>query len=146
MIIRPHIILLISFTLLSSSVCAERYDLKFAGGVDTTISDIATGGLWEEGTSYGNWRLVVRNLGWEHTRSFLYLQWLKTDDENKEIVELYTMPIREFNTGNWRNIHKIEYKDNGFFVYYTNRGQDGVSKSRIEPDVPGKYKIVLTTR
>ncbi|UCE56667.1 MAG: hypothetical protein JSV31_14835 [Desulfobacterales bacterium] len=107
------------------------------------ISDIATGGLWDEGENYGTWRLIVRNLGWEHTRSFLYLQWLKTDDENKKVVELITIPIPEFNTGDWSNVQKIEYQNNGFYIYYTKRGQDGMSKSTLKPELPGKYKIIF---
>lgn len=143
MTIRLHVILLLTFTLISSSALANRYDLNFAGRVDTMISDIATGGLWDEGENYGTWRLIVRNLGWEHTRSFLYLQWLKTDDENKKVVELITIPIPEFNTGDWSNVQKIEYQNNGFYIYYTKRGQDGMSKSTLKPELPGKYKIIF---
>jgi len=134
---------LIIFTIVSASDSAGTFDINFAGGVDTAISDIATGGLWQQGSSYGNWRLIVRNLGWEHTRSFLYLQWLKIDEGKKEVRELLTIPIREFNTGDWRNIQKVEYQNNSFLIYYEIRGQEGANKATVEPALPGEYKINL---
>jgi hypothetical protein len=52
---------------------------------------------------------------------FLYLQWLKTDDENKKVVELITIPIPEFNTGDWSVVQEIEYQNNGLYILHKAR-------------------------
>ena len=90
---------------------------------------------------YGNWRVIVRNLGWEHTRSFLYLQWLKVDDKTNKIVVHKTIPIPEMNTGNWHNVNNVEYHNKSFIIYYTIRGQEVAQKSTLTPGLPGAYSI-----
>jgi len=120
---------------------ANEYHPDFRGKVDTTIIHVSTGGLWKEGDNYGNWRLVVRNHGWEHTRSFLYLQWLKTDDEKKEVKEIKTVQITEFNAGDWRNVLNVEYQNDVFIIYYVLRGREGIHRSILKPALPGKYKM-----
>lgn len=61
--------------LITIAASAHEFNADFRGGVDTTIVDISTGGLWEQGARYRRWRVIVRNRGWEHTRNLLYLQW-----------------------------------------------------------------------
>jgi len=140
---RHILFIFISFLFISVSAYADRFDTDFPGGLNTTISDVTTGGMWKENNTYGTWRLVGRNLGWEHTRSYLYLQWLKIDDTNKKITEYRTMPIQEFNDSNWQHVSKIKYKDQTFIINYTIRGEEGENVATLQPGLPGKYKIKL---
>jgi hypothetical protein len=129
--------------LLAIPALANEFDHGLKGELDTTIIHVSTGGLWKGGDNYGNWRLVVRNHGWEHTRSFLYLQWLKTYDKEKEVKEIKTVQITEFNTGDWRNVLNVEYRNDVFIIYYVLRGRDGFHHSILKPALPGKYKISI---
>ena len=140
---KSPILLCLSWLLFTSPASAGQLDQDFTGAADTTICHISTGGLWEQGEKYGSWRMIVSNLGWEHTRSYVYLQWLKTDDENKELTESKTIPIPEFNTGNWRNVLNIEYQNEAFAIYCILRDQEKIHKTILKPKVPGEYKIAF---
>lgn len=140
---RPPTLLLLSWVFFVLSASAAQLDPGFAGRADTTICHVSTGGLWEQGEKYGTWRVIVRNLGWEHTRSYIYLQWLKTDDEKKELIEIKTAPVPEFTTGNWRNVLNIEYQNEAFAIYYILRGRKKIHKAILKPKVPGEYKITF---
>ena len=60
--------------------CSEQQ--CYACDVDPLIWRVAGGGFWERSNNeYGNFRVIVRNEGWEHTRSLVYLQWLKSDEK-----------------------------------------------------------------
>lgn len=108
--------------------------------LDSDISFVITNGLWKEGDKYGRYRLVVKKLGQEHTRSFIYLQWLYLDKNAEEKV-LNSVPIDEFNTGDWRNFESAIFKKNKFTLNYTNRGRETDQKAILIPGSPGKYKI-----
>lgn len=139
-----HILsILISFFFISVSTYAEQYDTDFPGGLNSTISGVTTGGMWKENNTYGTWRLVARSLGWEHTRSYLYLQWLIIDDTNKKVSEYRTIPIQEFNDSNWHHVRNIKYKDQSFIINYTIRGEKAENVATIQPGLHGKYKIKL---
>ena len=86
---------------------------------------------------------IIRNLGWEHTRNYVYLQWLKTDDKNKKAIAFKTIPISEFNTGNWRTVRNVEYQNEAFAIYYIIRGRKKLDKAMLRPEVPGKYRITF---
>jgi hypothetical protein len=136
------IVLLLGWILINISASADQFDPEFEGGIDTTINEISTGGFWKDGMNYGKWRLIVRNFGWEHTRSFLYLQWLKIDDKNKVLIEFKTIPITEFNSGNWRNVIDVEYHDDDFAINYSLRGsREKIHKAILRPEMPGEYQI-----
>ena len=141
--LRLPVIILFCFNLFLTAAFADQSDHKFTGGVDTAISEICTGGFWEKSDNYGYWRLIVRNVGWELTRSYLYLQWLKIDENDKQVLEFKTMPISEFNSGKWMNVQKVEYKNDAFQIQYIMRNHDGFGKAELKPELPGKYKIVF---
>jgi len=130
-----------SILLFPGNLVANQHDTKFLNDVDTTIYHIVSGGFWEHEGDHGSWRLIARNLGWEHTKSYLYIQWLKADDEKQHIIELMTISISEFNEGNWRNIIKLEYSDNSFLIQYTVRSKESIEKAILVPGIPGKYKL-----
>jgi hypothetical protein len=66
---KSPILLLLSWILIATPASADQFNHSSAGGADTTTFHISTGGFWEQGKKYGTWRVIVRNLGWEHTRS-----------------------------------------------------------------------------
>ncbi len=137
MIKSSAIIFLLSFSL-HSVTQAEEYNPK---NLDGNISFVITHGLWEKGKQYGHYRLVVKNIGWGHTRSFIYLQWLHLNQE-KEITEIISsIPITEFNTEDWRNFISASFVKNKFILKYENRGRNTPQKATLIPGIPGKYKI-----
>jgi hypothetical protein len=136
-----RLIVLVSFIIGSGLAFADQSGTELLGSVNPTIYHVSTGGLWEGKKEYGNWRVIVRNLGWEHTRSFLYLQWLRVDDKTNKIVVHKTIPIPEMNTGNWHNVNNVEYHNKSFIIYYTIRGQEVAQKSTLTPGLPGAYSI-----
>jgi len=117
----------------------------FVESVDPTVEHVLSGGLWEDKDSYGRYRVVVQNLGWEHTRSYLYLQWLETHDDTETITELMSIPVSEFNEGGWRNVQRIDRDGNVFVLHYTARGNEDIRKALLRPGKPGKYAITLET-
>lgn len=138
-------VFLIAFLIIFSSLHLKAESKLFKGGIDPSIWRVVGGGLWEKNDDdYGNYRVVVQNLGWEHTRSYLYLQWLKTDDAKEEVVELKTISIPEFNDTNWLNVREVTYGDNAFDISYIVRGEEEkVRKAELRPALPGKYKFVF---
>ncbi len=67
--------------------------------VDEAVSDVATGGSWEEGGRSGVFRVVVRSGGRRNMRSDVILQWLRWDDRAEQPVEVKSVTIREVSRG-----------------------------------------------
>lgn len=113
--------------------------------LDTMIFTVATGGLWKHNQNYGNIRVVVQDVGWEHTRSIFYIQWLRTNDLTQTVEVFKTAPIRELNIENWVNIKNIErISGNGsakFKIWYFLRGEDKVTSSVLSVGNPTAYKL-----
>jgi hypothetical protein len=141
--LKALIILLFNCALIASPVLADQFDPELLDGIDTKVSHISSGGFWKQGENSGTCRAIVKNLCWEHTRSYIHLQWLKTDDEKKTLIEFVTIQIPEFNTGDWQNVLNIEYKNETFSIYYVLRNQKKIQIARLKPELPGKYKITL---
>jgi len=86
----------------------------------------------------------VKNEGWEHTRSLLYLQWLKADDQKKEIRVLEETAVSEFNNGGWFHVMNVELKDNAFLIAYVERGKEDLRRlAELRPAKPGIYRFVV---
>jgi hypothetical protein len=121
-----------------SSVQAEQFNPT---SLDTEISLVATNGIWREGERYGRYRFVVKKIGWEHTLSYIYLQWLHLDQDKKETVIISSKPIREFNTGDWRFFTSVSFENGKYIIKYENRGRETPQEAILIPGGPGKYKI-----
>jgi hypothetical protein len=67
--------------------------------VETSVSDVATGGSWQEGGQSGVYRIVVRSGGRRSLRSEVVLQWLKWDDRAEQPIEVRSAVIRELSRG-----------------------------------------------
>lgn len=75
---------------------------KNAGSVtplaaEPEVCDVAAGGSWEDQGSYGRCRIVVRLLGWETAGTFVYAQWLRSDEKTQQDVLLRSLPVAELN-------------------------------------------------
>ena len=67
--------------------------------VETSVSDVATGGSWQEGGQSGVYRIVVRGGGRRSLRSEVVLQWLKWDDRSEQPIEVRSAVVRELSRG-----------------------------------------------
>lgn len=67
--------------------------------VDSAVSDVATGGSWEEGGKSGPIRVVVRSGGRRNMKSEVVLQWLRWDDHSEQPIEVKSVPITELSRG-----------------------------------------------
>ena len=74
--------------------------------------------------------------------SFLYLQWLKINENNKDLKEFKTIPITEFNSGDWRSVINVNYQDNAIAILSSLRSsQKEIRKAILRPEIPGEYQI-----
>jgi hypothetical protein len=67
--------------------------------VDAAVSDVATGGSWEQGGRSGVFRVVVRSGGRRNLRSEVVLQWLEWTNRSEQPVEVKSVVIRELSRG-----------------------------------------------
>ena len=67
--------------------------------VDVAVSDVATGGSWQDGGQSGVYRIVVRSGGRRNLRSEVVLQWLKWDDRSEQPIEVRSAVVRELSRG-----------------------------------------------
>ena len=67
--------------------------------VETAVSDVATGGSWEEGGRSGVYRIVVRGGGRRNLRSEVVLQWLEWSDRSEQPIEVRSAVVRELSRG-----------------------------------------------
>jgi hypothetical protein len=111
--------------------------------VDPLVWRVAGGGFWERSNNeYGNFRIIVRNQGWEHTRSLVYLQWLKSDEKNETLDVLLSIAVPELNSGSWRNVSDIEYRNDAFIISFVSREEEDVVRTAfLQPRLPGDYGI-----
>ena len=109
--------------------------------IDTHIIYISMNGLWQDGEKSGRYRLVVTRFGWEHTRSFIYLQWIQIDDKKRETIIVKSLPIEEFNKKDWRYFDSAVFQNSVYTIEYQNRGRETPQKATLVPGLPGKYSI-----
>jgi hypothetical protein len=67
--------------------------------VETAVSDIATGGSWEENGQSGIIRVVVRSGGRRDLRSDVTLEWLRWDDHAEQPIPVKSVKIPELSRG-----------------------------------------------
>ena len=130
--------LIIVLALFATHAIAEESNPE---ALDSDISFVLTKGLWEVGEKNGRYRLVVKNLGWEHARSFVYLQWVYLDQKAEKSVVISSVSIGEFNKKDWRHFNSATYDKNKFILNYTNRGRGTAQKAILIPGEPGNYHI-----
>ncbi len=143
---REQLSILIFILLFLSTSFAAAPNVEFNGGLDTKVISVVSGGLWEKGENSGQVRIIVRNLGWEHTRSFFYIQWLRSNDSNQTVEEFATIPIPELNEGSWINSSKLERISNNqgtrFKLWYRVRGEEKDQSAILWVGDPEEYKLL----
>src|SRR6185503_2805620 len=114
--------------------------------VDEAVSDVATGGSWEEGGRSGVFRVVVRSGGRRNMRSDVILQWLRWDDRAEQPVEVKSVTIREVSRGgvivtgtrfdqeNGRSMAKLSV---------ANAVTGAAGEARVWPLAVGRYRAKL---
>ena len=133
------IVLTLGFVLLGGLKAEEVNTI----GLDTDISFVTTDGLWEVGQKYGRYRLVVKNVGWEHARSLIYLEWIYLDQNREETLVVKSVPIDEFNTGDWRHFRGASFVRNKYIIRYEKRGRETTRTAVLTPVNPGEYSIAI---
>ena len=61
--------------------------------LDPSVSNVVTGGYWEQGKQRGQYRIVVERRGWEHVWSSLRVEWLVEDPDKQEVRVLTSSSV-----------------------------------------------------
>jgi hypothetical protein len=60
------------------------------------VSQVVTGGRWQEGGHNGQYRMVASCGGWEHVRCEFFLQWVQDpEDQGKDPIVIAMIPVPE---------------------------------------------------
>jgi len=114
--------------------------------VDSAVSDVATGGSWEEGGRSGVFRVVVRSGGRRNLRSEVVLQWLRWDDRAEQPVEVKSVVIRELSRGGILvTATRIDQEDGRPLVKLNvaNAVTGASGEARVYPLGVGRYRAKL---
>ena len=114
--------------------------------VDNAVSDVATGGSWEEGGQSGELRVVVRSGGRRNLRSEVVLQWLRWDDRAEQPLEVKSVPITELARGGIIvTATRIDQEDGRPVVKLSiANAVTGISgEARVWPQGVGRYRAKL---
>lgn len=114
--------------------------------VDLAVSDVATGGSWQEGKRSGPLRVVVRSGGRNTMRSEVVLQWLRWDDRTDHPIEVRSVPIREVRrNGIIVTNARIEQDDGRPVVRLSlaNAITGAVGEARVWPTRLGRYRVKI---
>src|SRR5712671_23315 len=94
-------------------VCASTlgYAPGFAAtkpaGVDPKVWIVTSGGFWQHASRYGTMRVVVRNEGWEHAKSFITVEWLAHDDSVQVRSVVESRVVLELDDQGWVNVDAV---------------------------------------
>jgi len=111
--------------------------------VDAAVSDIATGGSWEEGGQSGIYRVVVRSGGRRTLSSDVVVQWLRWDASSEQPVEVKSTRIAELARGGIVvTASRIDDEDGHAVIKLTlaNAVTGAPGEARIWPGGVGQYR------
>jgi hypothetical protein len=117
-----------------------------AKDVDAAVSDVATGGAWEENGQSGILRVVVRSGGRRNLRSDVVLQWLRWDDRSEQPVEVKSVPITELRRGGIMVTASRIDDEGGRTVVklaLANAVSGVAGEARVWPESVGRYRAKL---
>lgn len=77
-----------------TSVIALRLDAQAPSGLAADVETVTSGGSWEQGSSEGRYRAVIRSGGFEHVISTLTIDWITspTETDSARVVASVTIP------------------------------------------------------
>ena len=142
---RSGVLLLATLIFGGTSLASEKV-ARDPSDLDPYIRVVAAGGLWKQGELYGSCRVVVRKQGWEHSRSYVYLQWLLHDDESQALSVFKSKELTEFEA-DWFIVQNVTYAlesgKNRFVVNLRRRLDDSQVAALLECNEPGQYELKL---
>jgi hypothetical protein len=111
--------------------------------VDAAVSDVATGGSWEEGGRSGIYRVVVRGGGRRDLRSTVVVQWLRWDDKSEQPIEVRSAVVNELSRGGIIvTASRIDQEEGRTIIKLpiANAVTGAAGEARIWPTGVGKYR------
>jgi len=112
--------------------------------VETTVSDVATGGSWDQGGRSGVYRVVVRSAGRRDLHSQVELQWLVWGAGADQPTPVRGVPIAELSRGGIVVTNSRIEEDDGKTVVrlgIANAVTAVTGEARIWPTAVGAYRV-----
>ena len=112
--------------------------------LDPTIRTVVSGGVWNAAPDVGTFRIVVQNLGWEHTRSRVQVQWLASDDATQKLRLASTIAVPELNEATWANVDSVRFlpgSDAKVEILYVVHGEGPQVRMVLALGAPGSYTV-----
>jgi hypothetical protein len=112
--------------------------------VATAVSDVATGGSWEEGGRSGVHRVIVRSAGRRDLRSEVELQWLVWSPGADQPAPVRGVPVAELSRGGIVVTNSRIEEDDGKAVVrlgIANAVTGVTGEARIWPTAVGMYRV-----
>lgn len=81
----------------SFTAAGESAEARSPEGLNPSIAEVTTGGYWRTDQRSGVHRVVAIDVGREHRRSLVYVQWLSADPKTGNVEELETLAVEELN-------------------------------------------------
>jgi hypothetical protein len=106
--------------------------------IPVDVFEVKSFGHWETNDQYGYFRIKIVNQGFDHVASTVYLEWISTKEEGKEILR--SIPITEINESGFYSVSvkKVKTEKVTLTLYHTYSHEE--SELEIIPTEPGKYK------
>jgi hypothetical protein len=102
------------------------------------VFEVKSFGHWEEGESYGHYRIKIVNQGFEHVASTVYLEWIRIEKEGNKITK--SIPITEINESGFYSVSVKKFDGEKLILSLTHTYSHEDSVLEIIPLEPGKYK------
>ena len=136
--------LLVLGVLLGSAAAVQGESAAKLPALDPTIRTVVSGGMWERATGVGTFRIVVQNVGWEHTRSLVQVQWLASDEATQKVRIAAAVAVPELNEATWANIDSIRFlpgPGSRVEILYLVHGEGPQLRMVLALGAPGSYTV-----
>lgn len=117
--------------------------------ISPTLWCAASGGIWEQGGRHGLYRVIVLGGGAEHTRTFVYAQWITFDESSGQLREAVTEPVESLNKDFSRTVRSVQL-DGGsrpgnarFALVLQPRESDQLQTATLVLGEPGQVSLTL---
>ena len=145
----PSVGSVLLFAVLLSPSIPESASAQVPAGVDLRVHEVTTGGLWNQGYRYGNYRVLVFGGSSDTVRSQIFVQWLERDDQRDTVTVAQTAPIRELNTARWIVVDDLAFVRDGppnrVRISFFERGRPGQQRVVLVLGEPGEYRLVIAS-
>lgn len=132
-----------AFLLLSAfGTHAQDFAINDAKGTPVSIHTVQTGGSWESGKQEGFYRVVVVAGGFEHVIARLYVQWIATDQDEREYKLVRTVEVKDVGVASVISVAPKFSTGGPWTMALTISRRDGKQERRtmtVQPD--GRYSF-----